>query len=77
MLQLNQVAERLACSISNVYSLVESGKLGSFRVGANGKGYRVSEDQLNAFLEERRESRHKEVPAFPKKLNPIKLKHLK
>ena len=47
MLKASQVAERLNCSISTVYSLVESGKLGHHRC----PGIRISEDQLVAFLE--------------------------
>ena len=47
MLKVSQVAERLNCSISTVYSLVESGKLGHHRC----PGIRVSEGQLTAFLE--------------------------
>ena len=47
MLRVRQVAERLNCSISTVYSLVESGKLGHHRC----PGIRVGEEQLAAFLE--------------------------
>jgi excisionase family DNA binding protein len=47
MLRVRQVAERLNCSISTVYNLVETGKLGHHRC----PGVRVSEDQLAAFLE--------------------------
>lgn len=53
MLKLRQVAQRLNCSLSNVYALVESGELAHTLVGANGKGIRVSDDQLKAFLAER------------------------
>jgi len=47
MLKVRQVAERLNCSASSVYSLVESGKLGHHRC----PGIRISEEQLAAFLE--------------------------
>ena len=53
MLKVSQVAERLNCSISTVYSLVESGKLGHHRC----PGIRVSEEQLAAFLEGTKKSR--------------------
>ena len=53
MLKLKQVSQRLNCSLSNVYALVESGELAHTPVGANGKGIRVSEEQLKAFLAER------------------------
>lgn len=46
MLKVSQVAGRLSCSISTVYGLVESGKLGHHRC----PGIRISEEQLAAFL---------------------------
>jgi excisionase family DNA binding protein len=50
MLRVGEVAERLCCSISTVYGLIEIGKLGHHRC----PGVRVSEDQLAAYLEETR-----------------------
>jgi excisionase family DNA binding protein len=47
MLKVRQVAERLNCSISTVYGLVESGRLGHHRC----PGIRVGEEQLAAYLE--------------------------
>ncbi len=77
MLKLSDVAVRLNCSVQNVYSLVETGKLASFRIGATGKGYRVSEDQLRAFLEARREHPGKDVPTSPSSFSsPHAPKHL-
>lgn len=52
MLLLAEVAERLRCSPSNVYSLIESGRLLAVRTGAGGKGYRVDEKDLQVFIEE-------------------------
>lgn len=49
LLTLRDVAKRLRCSLSNAYGLVERGELRAYRVGAK-KGYRVSEEQLQAFL---------------------------
>ena len=54
MLKLSQVAERLNCSLSNVYNLVASGKLTVTPTGASGKGYRVSDDELQRFLSDAR-----------------------
>jgi excisionase family DNA binding protein len=48
MLKVSQVADRLNCSVSTVYSLLESGRLGHHRC----PGVRVSEEQLTAYLEE-------------------------
>jgi excisionase family DNA binding protein len=42
MLRVPQVAERLNCSVSTVYGLIESGRLGHHRC----PGVRVSEEQL-------------------------------
>ena len=47
MLKVSEVAERLSCSVSTVYSLVESGRLGHHRC----PGIRIGDDQLAAFLE--------------------------
>jgi excisionase family DNA binding protein len=49
LLKLKQVAERLNCSLSNVYSLAATGELPIHRVGVK-KGLRVAEDDLLAYL---------------------------
>ncbi len=51
MLTVPEVAERLRVAVSTVYALVESGKLGSFRIGPNDGAIRVSEEQLRAYLD--------------------------
>ena len=58
MLKVNEVAIRLNCSISTVYTLIETGKLGHYRC----PGVRVSEDQLAAFLDESKQERGPSVP---------------
>ena len=75
MLRLNQVAERLNTSLSNVYALKDSGMLPVIATGAGGKGYRVSETDLAAFIEQARKGRR--MPAWSEKTKPMKLKHLK
>ncbi|MGC3970610.1 MAG: helix-turn-helix domain-containing protein [Pirellulales bacterium] len=65
MLTVGQVAERLQCSIANVYSLIEKKELGAFKVGANGGGLRVSDVMLEAFLESRREHPGKDAGEWP------------
>jgi excisionase family DNA binding protein len=54
MLKFAEVAEQLSCSISNIYSLVQSGELLATSTGAGGKGFRVSEEDLAVFLEKRK-----------------------
>lgn len=46
VLKATQVAERLNCSVSTVYGLIESGRLGHHRC----PGVRVSEEQLTEYL---------------------------
>ena len=43
---VQEVAQRLNCSISTVYHLIESGQLPHHRC----PGVRVSEEQINAYL---------------------------
>jgi excisionase family DNA binding protein len=50
LLTVAEVAERLRCSQSMVYEHVAQGRLAAYRVGAK-KGYRFSEEQIEAFLE--------------------------
>jgi excisionase family DNA binding protein len=53
MLKVAQIAERLNCSISTVYNLIESGRLGHHRC----PGIRISETQLASFLTQARRGR--------------------
>lgn len=46
MLKVAQIAQRLNCSVSTVYALIESGRLAHYRC----PGVRVSEEQLNEYL---------------------------
>lgn len=73
LLRLSQVAERLNCSLQNVYSLKDSGALPVISVGANGKGYRVREEDLLAFIEN---GRHGRRPQEWPDTNPHRLKHI-
>ena len=71
MLRVKQVAERLNCSVSTVYSLVEAGKLGHHRC----PGIRVSEEQLTAFLEKTKRERESAAQPRPAGARP-RLKHI-
>ena len=70
MLRLRQVAERLNISVSGVHALVEKGLLPVICTGAGGKGYRVTEDDLAAFIESRRKGR--EPQPWPERTRPIR-----
>jgi predicted DNA-binding transcriptional regulator AlpA len=54
LLKLSEVAEILSCSLANCYALCDCGDLPAIPVGANGKGLRVSEDDLREFIESRK-----------------------
>ena len=66
MLKLVKVAERLGCSLSNVYSLKDQGLLAVVTTGAGGKGFRVAPEELERFIRERRKFQNKSSAAFPK-----------
>jgi excisionase family DNA binding protein len=48
-LQLNEVAEELAVSLSQVYHMVRSGELPAIKVGGRGQ-WRVERDKLEAYI---------------------------
>jgi len=68
MLKVSQVAERLGCSLGNAYALIERGKLAAVKVGAGGRGYRVTEEELARFIEEGQQAR-RPLP-WPDKCKP-------
>lgn len=72
MLKVSQVAKLLNCSVSTTYQLIETGKLGHHRC----PGVRVSEEQLQAYLESTRRDPQERVVA---KRRPAQttLKHIK
>lgn len=51
MFTVPEIAERLRIAVSTVYALVESGRLGAFRIGPNDGAIRVSEAQLQEYLD--------------------------
>lgn len=59
MLTPKQLAERLSLSLSMVYRLLANGELECYRFGA---AYRVSEEQLNAFLQKQKVETHRKLP---------------
>ena len=73
MLRLKQVAEALNCSLSNVYALKDTGLLPVVRTGAS-KGFRVRPEDLEAFLDKRKQGRRE--TALRSTPHP-RLKHLR
>ena len=51
MMTVPEVALRLRIAVSTVYALVEAGKLGAFRIGPHEGAIRVSNDQLQTYLD--------------------------
>jgi excisionase family DNA binding protein len=51
-LQLNEVADELAVSLSQVYHMVRSGELPAIKVGGRGQ-WRVERDQLEAYISQK------------------------
>jgi excisionase family DNA binding protein len=71
LLKVSEVATRLACAITTVYSLLEAGKLGHYRC----PGIRVSEEQLAEYL---RDSKREDGPIPQRRVRPRpRLKHIK
>jgi len=75
-LTVAQVAERLSCSETFVYGLLSSGRLRHYVLGRGQGGKRVSEEQLQDYLQGREKGgQAPPAPAAPKR-TPVKLKHL-
>ena len=72
MYTVEEVAVKLRCSASNVYSLIERGDLTYVSVGTS-RGYRITEDDLQAFIESRKQ--HGAVK--PQRATRPRLKHLR
>jgi excisionase family DNA binding protein len=59
MLTPKQLATRLSLSLSMVYRLLANGELECYRFGS---AYRVSEEQLNAFLQKQKVETKRQIP---------------
>lgn len=70
LLNVKQVAERLAVSTAVVYRLIETGKLVAHRIGLGRGTLRVTEEQLAEFLNENKVQRE------PAQTRKQKLKHI-
>lgn len=54
LLTVQDIADRLQVHTETVLRWLREGQLEGFRLGSNRAGWRVSEDQLDAFLDARR-----------------------
>ena len=59
MLTPRQLADRLSLSLSMVYRLLSNGELECYRFGS---AYRVSEEQLNQFLQRQKVETQRKLP---------------
>ena len=74
LLRVAEVAERLRCSVSTVYGLIESGRLGHHRC----PGVRVSEQQLAEYVESTKmdAKREREPAGISRKNSRPRLRHI-
>ena len=72
LFKVQEVAQRLNCSVSTVYSLIESGRLPHHRC----PGVRVSEEQITAYLNETKREQLEPASTKPK-LPRASLKHIR
>ncbi len=72
LLKIPDVAQRLNCSVSTVYNLVEQGRLPHHRC----PGIRVSEEQVASYLDGTRHEPTVPSPAKAKLPRPV-LKHIR
>ena len=72
LLNVKQTAEKLCCSVANVYALIEKGILAVVPVGKS-KGYRIDLRDLEAFVDQRKFRFQGPRPVVPK----TTLKHIK
>lgn len=77
MMSLKDAAAYLGCSKANIYALKDRGLISVSSVGAGGKGYRVAEEELRRFLEDRRSLRGRDAAPIERRCKPVKLKHLR
>ena len=72
LFKVQEVAQRLNCSVSTVYSLIESGRLPHHRC----PGVRVSEEQITAYLNNTKREQLEPSSPQPKLSRPV-LKHIR
>jgi excisionase family DNA binding protein len=78
MLSVKEVAQRLRCSTSLVYALIEAGRLRCHRIGLGKQGgIRVSEEHLAAYLRQTEGGGEAGSPPDPSRLTRGAFKHLK
>lgn len=74
LLTVEQAAEYLSCSEANLYALIEAGDLPYVRVGRR-KGYRIDRQDLDAFIESRKQQKSDAAPLKP--VMRHRLKHIR
>ena len=72
LLTVKQAAQRLGCSLTNVYNLIDSGQLAVVPVGQR-KGYRIDMRDLGEFVDQRKFRFQAPLPIK----TSVQLKHIK
>ena len=76
LMTVKTISKRLMCSVAHVYAIIDAGELGHFKIGLRSQGgIRVSEEQLQAYLE-RKEQGGTPPKAEPAAKQPPKLINL-
>ena len=73
LLTVAEAAQFLGCSETNVYALIDAGDLPFVSIGRR-KGYRLDRMDLEAFIDQRKQSK---AVASPTKMPRPKLKHIR
>jgi len=76
MLTVIQVAERLQVSKQTVYTLIQNGRLATHRIGAGRGAIRVSEADLDIYLQSTRQVNAEPQPRSPTSSRRV-LRHLR
>ena len=76
MLTVIQVAERLQVSKQTVYVLIQNGRLATHRIGSGRGAIRVSEDDLDIYIQSTRQLNAEKQPRMSSVSRP-KLKHIR
>ncbi len=66
---LREAAELLNISVSTIFNLKDRGLIAVSRHGVR-KGFRIADEEIERFIQDRKETRQREVPEFSPKANP-------
>ncbi len=77
LLTVREVAEKLKMSLSSIYSLINTGKVASLRVGMNRGSIRIREADLDEYLESVKQGSKHTVAKMQHCKLPSTLRHIR